>query len=109
MLAKYADLINAPAAGNAPRRAVNVVATGNRPAELIVADSNRLVGIDGTLRDLDSDQPANLIPLISDNWRRALQVARQRADSARGTREDPLRRPESTRPRASTAVLGNTR
>ncbi|HEV3299351.1 MAG TPA: hypothetical protein VG055_06910 [Planctomycetaceae bacterium] len=69
MLAKYADIINAPAAGSAPRRAVNVVATGNRPAELIAADANRLVGIDGTLRDLDSDQPANLIPLISDNWR----------------------------------------
>jgi hypothetical protein len=69
VLAKYADMINAPSASAAPRRAINVVATGNRPADLIAADANRLVGIDGTLSDLDSDQPANLIPLISDNWR----------------------------------------
>jgi hypothetical protein len=69
VLAKYADIINAPTGGTAPRRAINVVATGNRPAALIAADPNRLVGIDGTLSDLDSDQPADLIPLISDNWR----------------------------------------
>jgi hypothetical protein len=69
VLAKYADMINAPSADAAPRRAINVVATGNRPADVITADADRLVGIDGTLSDLDSDQPANLIPLISDNWR----------------------------------------
>lgn len=69
VLAKYADIINVPSQNNGPRRAINVVATGNRPASMIAADSTRLVGIDGTLRDLDSDQPADLIPQISDNWR----------------------------------------
>jgi hypothetical protein len=69
VLAKYADIINAPSDGQAPRRAINVVATGSRPAAQIAADSNRLVGIDGVWSDLDSDQPANLIPLISENWR----------------------------------------
>jgi len=69
VLAKYADMINAPSVGAAPGRAINVVATGNRPADVIAADASRLVGIDGTMSDLDSDQPANLIPLISDNWR----------------------------------------
>lgn len=69
VLAKYADIINVPSDGQAPRRAINVVATGSRPAAQIAADTNRLVGIDGVWSDLDSDQPANLIPLISENWR----------------------------------------
>ena len=68
VLAKYAGIINVPTAGTTPRRAINVVATGNRPAALITADATRLVGIDGTLSDLDSDAPANLIPLLSHNW-----------------------------------------
>jgi hypothetical protein len=68
VLAKYADIINAPTARTAARRAINVVATGNRPAAQITADPTRLVGIDGTLSDLDSDEPADLIPLISHNW-----------------------------------------
>jgi hypothetical protein len=69
VLVRYADIINSPIAGTASRRAINVVATGNRPADVIAADPNRLVGIDGTWKDLDSDEPADLIPLISDNWR----------------------------------------
>jgi hypothetical protein len=69
VLAKYSDIINVPSAATTPRKAVNVVATGNRPAAVIAADRNRLAGIDGTLSDLDSDQPAHLIPWISDNWR----------------------------------------
>jgi hypothetical protein len=69
VLAKYADIINVPSDGRAARRAINVVATGSRPAAQIAADTNRLVGIDGVWSDLDSDQPASLIPLISENWR----------------------------------------
>jgi hypothetical protein len=68
VLAKYADIINVPTTSETPRRAINVVATGNRPAAQITADATRLVGIDGTLSDLDSDEPANLVPLISHNW-----------------------------------------
>jgi Glycerophosphoryl diester phosphodiesterase family len=69
VLEKYADVINSPGAGAAPGRAINVVATGNRPADKIAADPSRLVGIDGVWSDLDSNQPANLIPQISENWR----------------------------------------
>jgi hypothetical protein len=69
VLAKYADIINSPQASAGPRRAINVIATGNRPAAVIAADKDRLVGVDGTWKDLDSDEPANLIPQISDNWR----------------------------------------
>jgi hypothetical protein len=69
VLAKYADIINVPSSEKSPRRAINVVATGNRPADKIAADASRLVGIDGVWSDLDSDQPADLMPQISENWR----------------------------------------
>jgi hypothetical protein len=45
-----------------------VVISGNRPIAQIAADSNRLAGIDGRLSDLDSDKPADVLPVISDNW-----------------------------------------
>jgi hypothetical protein len=32
-------------------------------------ESVRYAGIDGRLSDLDSDVPAHLMPLVSDNWR----------------------------------------
>ena len=46
-----------------------VVISGDRPIDLIAADTDRLVGIDGRLEDLDrEDRPATLVPLISDRW-----------------------------------------
>ncbi len=37
--------------------------------ETISADQDRLCGIDGRLSDLQTKMPADLMPLISDNWR----------------------------------------
>jgi hypothetical protein len=48
---------------------VTVVISGNRPQETIAAQKVRYAGIDGRLSDLDSNLPADLLPLISDNWR----------------------------------------
>lgn len=48
--------------------AIEVIITGDRPVELIKADAQRLGSIDGRRQDLDSDQPASLIPLVSENW-----------------------------------------
>ncbi len=47
---------------------MTAIVSGNRATHLIAADSPRYVGIDGRLSDLESDQPAHLLPLISDNW-----------------------------------------
>ena len=47
-----------------------MVVSGNRPLELMRSQPVRYAGYDGRLTDLDSDAPADLIPLISDQWSR---------------------------------------
>ena len=49
-------------------RQVDVLISGNRPIELIAKDKQRLAAIDGRLSDLENGPPAELLPLISDNW-----------------------------------------
>ncbi len=53
----------------AARGPLEVVVSGSRPIDLIAADPDRLVGIDGRLEDLDrADRSASLVPLVSDAW-----------------------------------------
>jgi hypothetical protein len=68
VLAEYADIVSAVRDGRVEQKAVNVVISGNRPREMMVAEKVRYAGLDGRLGDLDSDVPANFLPLISDNW-----------------------------------------
>jgi hypothetical protein len=73
MLAEYPEvfaMVKVNDAGKAEQVAGPVVAivSGDRPVELIEADETRYVGIDGRISDLESDAPAHLMPLISDNW-----------------------------------------
>ncbi|HEY1600595.1 MAG TPA: phosphatidylinositol-specific phospholipase C/glycerophosphodiester phosphodiesterase family protein [Pirellulales bacterium] len=68
MLARYAEMLTVVRDGQVTPGAVTVVISGDRPADRIAADKIRYAGIDGRLSDLDSDLPANLMPLVSDNW-----------------------------------------
>lgn len=68
LLAEYNDIISAVRDGRLETKAVTVVVSGERAREAIAADEPRYVGIDGRLSDLDSSAPADLLPLISDNW-----------------------------------------
>lgn len=68
ILARYADMLTTVDNGQVSTRAVNVVISGNRPQKLIAAQPKRYCGIDGRVSDLDSGQPAHLLPMISDNW-----------------------------------------
>ncbi len=68
VLAEYADIVSAVRDGRLEPKAVNVVISGNRPREMMAAEKMRYAGVDGRLDDLDSDVPANFLPLISDNW-----------------------------------------
>ena len=54
---------------------------GDRPIDAIAASNPRYAGIDGRLGDLDSDLPASLMPLISDNWRIHFRARRSEAFS----------------------------
>jgi hypothetical protein len=68
VLAQYAEMLTTVAGDRVEPRAVNVVISGNRPQSYIAAQSRRYCGIDGRISDLDSDKPADLLPMISDNW-----------------------------------------
>jgi hypothetical protein len=68
VLAEYSDIVSAVRDGKSEPKAVNVVVSGNRPREMMAAEKVRYAGIDGRLANLDSELPANLLPLISDHW-----------------------------------------
>ena len=68
LLATYKDILSSVENGQYHRGAVEVVISGERPRGDIAADETRYAGIDGRLGDLDSKDPAHLMPLISDRW-----------------------------------------
>jgi len=69
-LAEYRDMLTKSGLQGRKDGAVLVVVSGNRPLELMRSQPIRYAGYDGRLTDLDSDAPADLIPLISDQWSR---------------------------------------
>ncbi|MHA7276529.1 phosphatidylinositol-specific phospholipase C/glycerophosphodiester phosphodiesterase family protein [Arthrobacter sp. Hz1] len=54
--------------GKVKQGAVSVVVSGNRPLATMAADQQRASFYDGRATDLISALPANLMPLISNNW-----------------------------------------
>jgi len=69
-LAEYRDILTTFGPQGRKDGAVLVVVSGNRPLEMMRSQPVRYAGYDGRLTDLDSDAPADLIPLISDQWSR---------------------------------------
>ncbi|QDU03193.1 hypothetical protein V6x_29050 [Gimesia chilikensis] len=67
-LEDYAALLCRVEDGRLIPGAVQIVISGDRPKKLIAAANPRYMGIDGRLSDLNSKQPAELMPLISDRW-----------------------------------------
>jgi len=70
MLAEYESIFTTFDSKGRTDKAVIAIVSGNRPRELMEAQTIRYAGYDGRLVDLDSDAPATLIPVISDNWTR---------------------------------------
>lgn len=69
VLTNYADILTEVRDGQVYPRAVTVVLSGSRPSlKTLAAQSPRYAGYDGRLSDLNSDVPAHLMPMISDNW-----------------------------------------
>lgn len=68
VLEEYADMLTSVSGEQVSAGAIQIIISGNRPQEFIVAQAKRYCGIDGRLGDLDSTQPAHLLPMISDNW-----------------------------------------
>jgi glycerophosphoryl diester phosphodiesterase len=67
-LEKYADLISTVRDGRLKQQALMVVASGYRARELMAEQPVRYAGFDGRLEDLDSMEPAEFMPMISDRW-----------------------------------------
>ena len=70
ILAEYKDIFTSFGPDGRRDRAVLAVISGNRPYELMASQEVRYAGYDGRLTDLQSDAPADLMPLVSDNWTR---------------------------------------
>lgn len=68
LLAKHAEMLTTVEAGKVRPGAVTIVLTGNRPKIERGDPGVRYVALDGRLSDLNSQSPANLMPMISDNW-----------------------------------------
>jgi len=71
VLEEYRDMITSfsPAPQGKEQRAIDVVITGSCPRKVIEAQKERLASIDGTAGDFDSNESADLVPVISENWR----------------------------------------
>jgi glycerophosphoryl diester phosphodiesterase len=73
VLARYADVFSVVRDGKLESKAVTAVISGNRPMSLMATEKERYAGVDGRLGDLDSDAPADYMPLVSDNWATAFK------------------------------------
>ena len=69
-LAEYPDLFGKVVDGKRRLGPVRPIISGDRAFETIKSDENRLAGIDGRLSDLGREDSTDLMPLISDNWRK---------------------------------------
>lgn len=68
VLARYDDLFSVTRDGKFEAKAVTAVISGNRDTKALRAATLRYAGIDGRPSDLDSEEPADLLPWISENW-----------------------------------------
>jgi hypothetical protein len=69
VLEEYRDMLTSFSPKGKEQRAVDVVITGSCPRKVIEAQTERLASIDGTAGDFDSNESADLVPVISENWR----------------------------------------
>jgi hypothetical protein len=68
-LEEFEEILSAVKDGQFTQRPVTVVISGNRPVEFMRRQSFRLAAIDGRPGDLESTDPAHLIPWISTDWK----------------------------------------
>jgi hypothetical protein len=70
VLESYADIFTSYKEGEAEKRAIIAVITGNRPRKTIAAEAARYCVLDGELSDLDGKAPASLVAWVSAEWGR---------------------------------------
>jgi hypothetical protein len=70
ILAEYRDIFTSYSVDGRDDKAILAVVSGNRACAFMESQKIRFAAYDGRLADLESDAPADLIPLISDSWTR---------------------------------------
>jgi hypothetical protein len=68
VLRHYAGMLTTFRDGRKETNAIVAIITGNRNRAMFAGESVRYAALDGDLVDLDSGEPATLIPWISSNW-----------------------------------------
>lgn len=68
VLESYTPMLTRFSPDQTGTNAVTVIISGNRPRDLMAAETNRLAAYDGRLADLGAADSRHLIPLVSDNW-----------------------------------------
>ena len=67
VLQKYQDISLTPRT-TGKKRGVQVILTGNYPRELVLADAQRLMYLDGKVDELVNTLKATYFPVVSGNW-----------------------------------------
>jgi len=67
-LEEYSDILSSFDGDKETVRAVRVILTGERTTNMLAGEATRYASIDGTLAELDSGLPADLVPWISSRW-----------------------------------------
>ncbi len=67
-LKNYTDILTRFDHGKVVTNAITVIISGFRPKQTMAAEAVRYAGMDGRLDDLKGNDPASLIPWMSDNW-----------------------------------------
>ena len=70
ILAEYRGIFTSFGPNGRSDKAVLAIITGNRPRKFMESQKLRYAGCDGRLTDLESEYSADLIPMISDNWKK---------------------------------------
>jgi Glycerophosphoryl diester phosphodiesterase family len=69
VLMNYADILTHFTPTSTTPSAITVILTGDRPAEIVAAEPQRLCAVDGKLPDLEGNTSVHLVPLVSESWR----------------------------------------
>jgi hypothetical protein len=71
VLEEYSDILTSFSEGTRRSNAVLAILTGDRSLQMFKAEQVRYAAYDGDLALLESDEPAQLIPWISSDWKRS--------------------------------------
>jgi hypothetical protein len=70
VLQKYTNVLTRFSNGLTETNAVTAIISGNRAARVMAAEPVRYAALDGRPEDLNDSSPRELVPLISEDWKR---------------------------------------